>query len=307
MKRNATEIARNVIQKVWEKYVARVPYVREYARLISGEEGRLVLDHLAFRTFNTHTGEQPEGITAIGHILRALGYRRAANYVFKKKRLSAVHFEPTENHLPKIFVSQLEVGDLPLWAQILIKETVKETPYLLSDAGIEILGYLMQDGIITSESADILEDEMVAYFVRPWGIPLKESVLKLNDISQYAAWVLLHGNSVSHFAVSLNGPQDKNAPDIETAAMVLRQNGIPMKEAVEGTPGSPLQQTATLAVKEKMEVRTNEGPEEMVWTYAYFELLKRGFTGTETPPDLFQGFITGQERHFFNMTQTRDN
>jgi hypothetical protein len=32
-----------------------------------------------------------------------------------------------------------------------------------------------------------------------WAILQKEVVLKLNDVSQYAAWLLIHGNTVNQF------------------------------------------------------------------------------------------------------------
>jgi hypothetical protein len=307
MKRNADIIARNLIQKLWDEYLERVPYARKYADKILLKGGRVVHDHLAFRTLKTHTGELPEGILAIHHIIRCLGYQPAGRYTFRKKKLNAVHFEHPGKNLPKIFVSELKTDQLPPWAQQLINDAVKETPYLLSDTGIELLGRLEHEGILTSEAADVFEKELFSYFCRPWRPPLKETVLKLNDISQYAAWVLLHGNSVNHFAALVNDQGVKEWPDMETTCRMLKMAGIPMKATIEGIKGSKLQQSATLAVKEDVEVKGNETLEEITWTYAYFELIQRGFTGEKGQRNLFSGFLEEQSRHLFNMTQTREN
>ena len=48
-----------------------------------------------------------------------------------------------------------------------------------------------------------------------------------------------------------------------------------MKETIEGIKGSKLKQSATQAVKEEVEVIGDDGPEKMVWTYAYYELAQR--------------------------------
>ncbi|MFW5755840.1 MAG: DUF1338 domain-containing protein [Tangfeifania sp.] len=307
MKRNAADIARNLIRKLWEQYTERVPYARIYKELIEKRGGRVVIDHVAFRTLKTHTGEQPGGISNIRHIIKCFGYKAAGNYSFLKKKISAIHFEHPENDLPRFFVSQLEVEKFPPWAQQLINEAVKDTPYLLSDNGIELLNRLCNDGRLTAEAAGILEEELVDYFKRPWQIPCRETVLKLNDISQYAAWVLLHGNSVNHFAASVNEQNVEALPDLESTVRLLESQGIPMKEVTEGAKGSMLQQTATLAVKEETEVAGENGPEEINWTYAYFELTQRGYTEVDGRQVLYSGFLENQARHFFGMTQTLDN
>lgn len=307
MKRSATDIARNLIGKLWEKYLERVIYARIYKELIEKKEGRVVIDHIAFRTLKTHTGEQPDGISDIRHIIKCFGYQPAGKYSFHKKKISAIHFEHPDGSLPRFFVSQLEVEAYPLWAQQLINDAVKDTPYLLSDNGIELLNRLFADGQLTTEAALLLEEELIDYFTRPWRAPLKETVLKLNDISQYAAWVLLHGNSVNHFATSVNHQNVPAWPDLESTARLLDSKGIPMKEIPEGEKDSMLQQTATQAVKEDVEVLGEDGPEKINWTYAYFELTQRGYIRVDGQEVLYSGFIEKQARQLFSMTQTRDN
>ncbi|WP_163322906.1 DUF1338 domain-containing protein [Draconibacterium mangrovi] len=307
MKVTAKEITKALLTRLWVMYLDRVSYAREYQRLVNEKGGSVVNDHIAFRTFNTHTGEQPEGIRAIKHIISCLEYVPVEKYNFKKKKLNAVHFEHPDPMFPKLFVSQLEVEELPEWAQQIIKNTVKETPYLLSDESISLLATLKKKGELPRVAGEMLVKDLAQYFRRPWNVPRKDDVLKVNDVSQYAAWVLLHGNAVNHFTAFVNYQNVSEWPDLETTCKGLADAGIPMKEALEGEKGSKLQQSATLAVKEEVEVKGEDGIEKMPWTYAYYELAERGLVIENGEEKLFSGFLGDQARHLFDMTRTRDN
>jgi hypothetical protein len=307
MKVQIKEIATQLIGNLWESYLERVSYAKMYSRLVAKKGGRVVNDHIAFRTLNMHTGEQPGGIKAIGHIIECLEYKPVCKYEFPKKKLNAVHFEHPDNLLPKIFVSQLEVSKLPEWAQNLIRQEVRETPYLLPDRGIELLSRIATEKKLTTEAASSLIEDLGKYFKRPWSAPLKETVLKLNDISHYAAWVLLHGNSVSHFSALINYQDVEDWPDLETTCRGLRDFGIPMKNTIEGEKGSELRQSATNAVKEEAEVIGDDSVESIPWTYAYYGLVQRGIIERDGQQQLFSGFLGDQFRHLLDITNTLDN
>lgn len=307
MKKTAKEITQELFNRLWVQYIDRVPYAKMYSDLVTQKGGNVVNDHIAFRTFNTHTGEQPEGIRAIKHILNFLEYKPVTKYKFTKMNLTATHFEHPDEKFPKIFVSQLEVDQLPDWAQLLIHETVKDTRYLLSDKSIGMLNLLKENGNLPVEAADFILDDLVQYFRRPWNIPEKSDVLKLNDISQYGAWVLLHGNAVNHFTAFINEQNVADWPDLETTCKALLQAGIPMKEDIEGEKGSKLRQSSTLAIKEGVKVKGENGIEKIIWTYAYYELAQRGIIEQNGEQKLFNGFLGEQATHLFDMTRTRDN
>jgi len=307
MKVRAKDITNELLKRLWEQFIERVSYANTYTQLVAQKGGTVVNDHIALRTLNTHTGEQPEGIRAIKHIIEVLEYKPVGTYRFSRRRLNAVHFEHPDPTFPKIFVSQLEVEELPAWAQKLIHETVKDTPYLLSDIGIELLQLLKKEGGITAEAAQYLVNDLVQYFRRPWEPPSKEDVIKLCDVSQYGAWVLLHGNSVNHFTAYINFQDVAEWPNLETTCKALETAGVPMKDNIEGASGSKLRQSATRAVKEAVEVRGDEGIEKIDWTYAYYELAERGFIEENGELKLFSGFLGDQAQHLFDMTKTVDN
>ncbi len=308
MKTPVESLTDMLIGNLWQSYLRRVPYARTYVDLVESMGGEVKFDHLAFRTLNTTTGEQPSGILALSHLLHHLGYRKAGTYRFEKQKLSAVHFEHSGGKLPRMFVSQLEVRELPGWAIHLIHDVVDDSPYILSDEAIELMNCLATDGSINQEAAEILVEELTGYFRRPWKMPSKETMLRINDVSQYAAWVLLHGNSVNHFAASFNDQRVKGWPDLESACMALTEAGVPLKSEIEGDTDSPLRQTATMPVVENYQFPDlRDDFDDMEWTYAYLELTERGYIGQGDDRKLFSGFITNQASHLFKMTQTRKN
>ena len=307
MKRSTKEITKQLLDSLWEQYIKRVSYADKYVELVNKKGGNVVNDHIGLRTFNTHTGEQPEGIRAIKHILNCLEYKPAADYHFTNNRLNAVHFEHPDEKFPKIFVSQLEIELLPEWAQKIINKTVNDTPYILFDSSIELLQKVKDEGELPTEAAELLVADLVQYFRRPWEIPQKEDVLKLNDVSQYAAWVLLHGNSVNHFTAYINYQDVAEWPDLETTCKALEAAGVPMKKQIEGKKGGKLRQSATEAIKEEVDVKGEYGVEKITWTYAYYELAQRGFVEENGIKKLFSGFVGEQAAHLFDMTITRDN
>lgn len=307
MKVTTKEITNTLLEQLWTQYLKRVKYAQIYVDLVRQKGGTVVNDHIALRTFNTHTGEQPEGIRAIKHILNFLDYKPAGKYTFKTKKLSAVHFEHPDASFPKIFVSQIEVEQLPVWAQKIIQNTVQETPYIITDSAIELLQELKKQGELPREAANLLVTDLGNYFRRPWNAPRKDDVLKINDVSQYASWVLLHGNAVNHFTAFINFQNIAEWPDLVTTCKALEMEGVPMKETIEGMKGSKLQQSSTLAVKEEVDVIGEYGPEKIVWTYAYYELAQRGLIHENGEARLFAGFLGEQAAHLFDMTKTRDN
>lgn len=306
MKRTKEDIAAELTGMLWDDFLSRVSYARLYTDMVTRRGGCVVIDHIGFRTLNTHTGEQPGGIWGIRHIFECLGYTPSGKYSIAAKNIKAVHFESVVGRMPKIFVSQLEVSQLPAWVQLLFPEMIANTPYLLSDTGIELLNKVKTDGSITQEAADILIAELVKYFRRPWSPPYKESVLKINDVSHYAAWVLLHGNSPSHFASLMNVQNVSEWQDIKTTSQAMQYAGIPMKHNIEGNSETLLQQSATLAVKEEVTVKDDGMYHEIPWTYAYLELIQRNHDRSNGEV-LFQNFLEDHERHLYKMTMTLEN
>jgi hypothetical protein len=298
-------LTQRLLDRLWTGYTERVAYARRYAELVTEKGGRVVNDHCAFRTFNCPTGEQPAGIEAIGTVLESLGYLRRDPYAFPSKHLNSFHYQhPDNREFPKFFVTQLEVDALSEDVAELIKEAVDDTPDLLGGAPRALLAELKANGEVDEANAEALVEALVGFFARPWAPPKRLTVLRVNDESQFAAWTLLHGNAVNHFTAYVNFQEVPDWPDIEATAAGLSAAGVPMKDRIEGEPGSKLRQTSTQAVDEECAVTEADGSgSTLTWSYAYYELAERGTIEQNGEKMGFDGFLGEQATNLFEMTK----
>jgi hypothetical protein len=283
-------ILSRLLDLLWAQYKSRVAYAAAYERMVEERGGRLQNDHIAFRTFNCPVGAQPPGVEGIARVFTALGYERKNKYLFEDKHLTAWHYEhKTDARNPKLFISQLEVGELPKPTAEIIKNAVADAPDPLSGKNIAALD----------------AEALAAFFARPWRVPKRRDVLAADMDSQYAAWTLLHGNAVNHFTAYINEQHVKEWPDIETTVAALRAAGLPMKDEFEGERGTKLRQSSTKASTMDCDVVEDDGKSgKLNWSYAYYELAERGdVPGPGGKPVRFQGFLGAQATNLFEMTK----
>src|SRR4051812_15266812 len=277
-----------LFDELWDRYRQRVAHVQTYEKVIKQAGATFVNDHIAFRTFAT---QQPlAGIATISRIFEALGYRAAGSYHFDDKQLSAIHFQHANQQFPKLFISELRVPELPAEARALIERTTRcHRPAI----AIDVLAALANLDKDDKPAAELLQQVVGQFHELPWLLPAKDDVEKLNEVSQYAAWVLVHGYNVNHFTSLINSHAVPALDDIEKTIAALQKAGVPMKAEIEGERGSKLRQTATEAVKIDVDVSDKGIPAKMPWTYAYFELAQRdAVTDPETGKRVrFEGFL----------------
>lgn len=292
------QIARQLWEHLWEDYSRRVEYARIYQQMIEEAGGAIANDHIAFRslrlTLDLPTGKVNLGIPYVASIVEALGYEAAGEYQFPDQHLYARHYRHPEQDkydLPKLFISELVLEALPSSLVGQIEQTVSYGDFFE----------------VNSLKENFSAADLQIAFTRPWKPPTRSLVEAVNQVSQYGAWVLLHGYAVNHFTGYINRQNTPAYPDIESTARSLAQRGIPMKAGIEGSQGSGLRQTATQAVTEMVSVWDEEKGEltEIPWTYAYYEIAERN--AIEIAPgksELFQGFLNAQAKNLFEMTQT---
>jgi hypothetical protein len=293
-----------LLQVLWGEYLGRVPYAQRYVDLVEQKGGRVVNDHIAFRSLNTANPAQPAGREALVSLFQALGYRQAADYDFPATNLSAVHLEHADDSLPKLFISQLEVDRLPAEYRELIRDNVARV-----DPSFPVFSEAIEpvDSVLRGDTeVPVAAQALARLFRRPWDPPDRSAVLKLSEVSQYGAWTLLHGNSVNHFTTLINAHGVPEWPDIQSTVEGLRSAGVPMKDAIEGEPGSHLRQSATQAAKGRFPVTETDGSMgEIEWTYAYYELAQRGLITTPSGETRqFSGFLGPQTTGLFALTDT---
>ncbi|GAB4239480.1 MAG: DUF1338 domain-containing protein [Acidobacteriota bacterium] len=290
-----------LLDGLWYRYRDEVEYVQVYEQVVADKGAVFENDHIAFRTLAVQ--EPCVGRVSLSRLFEALGFRAAGNYYFEDKWLAATHFQHPNPGFPKLFISELQVWRLPEEVRRRIQRVVAgHRPPLPLEllARLEVLDDA--GGSAAQEALDIL---LNFFSSLPWEAPPKEDVLKVNEVSQYGAWVLVHGYKVNHFTASINSHRTPDLDDIDKTVAALRAAGVPMKDEVEGAPGSKLRQTATAAVVKEVTVREGDRLVTMPWTYAYFELAERGeVADPETGRRVrFEGFLGPQAAQLFEMTR----
>ena len=309
---NTAPLAQALWTYLWDPYCNRVTYARMYEAMIQAAGGAIANDHIAFRsvrlTIDSPEGPMNLGIPYLAEKIELLGYEFAEDYIFPDRHLYAhsyCHPQQDEFDLPKLFISELIVNDLPVSIAEQIRETVQSGTFCPLTAWQR---HLQDHSPSQNDEADPdLLHQMATVFTRPWTPPRRRVVEAVNAVSQYGAWVLLHGYAVNHFTGYINRHQTSAYPDIASTVQRLKRQGIPMKDTLEGSKATGLQQIATHAVIEPVTVMDDDGTlNEMSWSYAYYELAERHLVETASGQKvLFEGFIGPQANHLFDMTRTR--
>ena len=186
-------------------------------------------DHIAFRTM----GVPQLGIQSFEKIFSHYGYQKREPYHFESKMLDAFWYAPPEPQYPRIFVSELRVGDLSAEAQRIIHsytDEVKSDPVDLLD---------LEDGAAVDQ---FLHSGL-------WRLPTWEDYSRLLEESEYAAWVIYNRYYLNHFTVSVHNlpePYDTVAGFnvfVEDLGVKLNNSGGKIKISPDGM----LLQSSTVA------------------------------------------------------------
>ncbi|MBG1264193.1 DUF1338 domain-containing protein [Nostoc commune] len=298
------KIALHLWKLLWQEYTARVNHARTYQQMIIAAGGNVANDHIAFRSLrlllDSPQGKINLGIDYLGQLAEALGYVVAGEYNFAQTHLYARYYrhpQQEEFNLPKLFISELIVDELPANIAQLISKTVSSIPDELTSP----LTLLQKDGNI-----ETIAKQLQQVFSRPWLPPVRSVVEEVNQVTQYGAWVLLHGYAVNHFTGYVNGQNTPEYPDIDSTADGLANLGVPMKAEIEGNIACGLRQTATQAVTEMVTVLDDSSGAEIQipWTYAYYEIAQRYLVEVEPGKQiLFDAFLGSNAQQLFEMTR----
>jgi Domain of unknown function (DUF1338) len=308
------KIAQQLWSLLWQEYQDRVIYARSYQQMIEEAGGSIANDHIAFRTLRLTIDQNGRsiqlGLPYLARIVEALGYHQAGEYHFPAQCLYARHYvhpEQDSYDLPKLFISELIVDDLPKDSASLIKQTVQSGDFLLDTD-------LLQLESINSQTTDFDRQAILAQlahlFDRPWQPPQQFAVEQVNIVSQYGAWVMMHGYAVNHFTGYVNRQQTTKYQTIAQTIAGLTHLGVPMKSGVEGSIESGLCQTATQAVIEQVWVQNDAASTlmQIPWPYAYYEIAERyQIKNSAGDTMLFDGFLSVQAQQLFEMTRRSSN
>lgn len=234
-----------VLGGLMRRYTERVPDVKHIigAMIENGIIERpedIENDHIAFRTM----GVPQLGIQSFEKIFLHYGYTKRDHYFFEGKKLDAWWYSPPRDTDPRIFVSELRVGDLSEESQKIIRSYTDE---------------VLHDPV---DDLDLDNGEEVdAFLHRPlWRTPSLSDYQTLLNESEYAAWVIYNRYYLNHFTISVHNLHD-GLNTVASFNEFLENNGIKLNTAggkIKTSPDGGLIQSATVAEMIEAEFQNNE-------------------------------------------------
>jgi hypothetical protein len=253
----------DLLAHLWADYVQTTPQAERIHALLAARGETIVNDHVALRGL----GVAELGIAALARPFEAVGYvEQADRYRFDDKKLVARYWRHPDRGAPKVFISELCVGELSSHAQQLLAELVAQVP-----AGFSTRPDLPWAG-------------------RPWRVSRATYETLLAE-SEYAAWLAAFGFRVNHFTVSVDALTTFGG--LAELNTFLVASGFTLNEsggAIKGTPADKLEQSATRADATFVDL---DGERAKIPS-CYYEFAKRY--------DGFEGFVPTSADKIFEST-----
>lgn len=261
-----------IFEQLWKDYTDQNPSVQKIYNLFLDKEGKVVNDHIAFRTFN----DNRINVDVLSKIFIKAGYIEKGQYVFDAKKLKAKHYEhATDSNAPLVFISELNLEDF--------SESLQEKVHC----------------IINNIDPQRLKSERLIFDKTIFGIPSYDVYQEFLKESEYAAWLYINGFRANHFTVRIN--ENKYLDSIEKVNSFLKENGFKINDSggeIKGTPDQLLEQSSIMA--EKIKVKFMAADYEVPG--CYYEFAKRY---PDEKGNLFTGFIAKSADKIFESTDSK--
>jgi len=213
--RGSTHALAAVLDGLMDRYKTHVPDVGAIVAAmvrhgLIARTADIENDHIAFRTL----GVTPLGIASLEKVFLHYGYARRDRYDFPAKKVTAHWYAPPEPSFPRIFISELRVDELSTEAQAIIRS------YTDSVATDPV------DALALDSAANV-----VAFLHAPlWRTPTWADYQRLQQESEFAAWVIFNRYYLNHFTISIH-----HLPDVwntlEAFNRFLESNGFTLNDS----------------------------------------------------------------------------
>lgn len=223
-----------VLSGLMRRYKERVPDVGAIFNAMISEQvisdpSQIENDHIAFRTL----GVPNLGIASLEKIFLYYGYQKRDYYYFPEKKLNAYWYSPADAADPRIFISELRVGDLSDWAQQII--------HSYTDA-------VAADPV---DKLDLDDPAAVDEFLHSglWRLPGWEDYQALAAESEYAAWTIYNRYYLNHFTISVHNLKE-GYNTVKGFNNFLERNGFLLNNSsgkIKESPDGGLLQSSTVA------------------------------------------------------------
>lgn len=248
-----------VLNGLVNRYKERVPDVPKIINAMIKEkiiasEDEIENDHIAFRTI----GVKHLGVASLEKLFLHFGYQKRDYYYFAEKKLDAWWYSPPAQGFPRIFISELRVGDLSDEVQKILHTY---TDVVTSDpvAAVNLDDPTATDNFLHSS---------------PWPVPSLQHYERLATESEYAAWAIYNRYYLNHFTISVhNLPEGYNTVAdfnnfLERSGIILNDSGGKIKKSPDGN----LLQSSTVA---EMVLATFANGETKMVPGSYVEFAER--------------------------------
>jgi hypothetical protein len=178
-----------ILDRLMQRYKERVPDV---SKVTNGMMEKGVIkshmeisnDHIAFRTI----GVPKLGIHSFEKIFLHHGYEKKDSFFFEGKRLNAFWYAPPNPKYPRIFISELVLNDMPTKIQDLVTSYTDEVK------------------LDPVNQLDLEDAEAVDKFLHQplWRLPSWKDYQDLQEVSEYAAWVIYNRYYLNHYTISVH-------------------------------------------------------------------------------------------------------
>jgi hypothetical protein len=250
----------HILNGLFETYAQRVSSVRQITKLLIDKgciesQEEIINDHIAFRTL----GIPHLGIASFEKIFLYHGYQKMEPYHFELKKLDAYWYKPPNDRYPRVFISELRMGDLSEKAQQIIHN------YTLS---------IHSDPVDTLNLDDA--EAVVKFLHQPlWQTPTYGDYQQLLSETEYGAWVLYNRYYLNHYTISIHALK---APfnRLERFNDLLKEAGIALNNAggeIKVSKDGLLRQSSTVA--HTVESSFAEGDTHAI-AGSYVEFAERG-------------------------------
>lgn len=264
--------AADYLEHFWQQYQTEVPAAKDIYNLFieRGEDITFLShDHLALRTFN----DPRVNIEAMMRPFLAMGYTPSQMvYDFPVKKLFARHYEPPEENMPKVFISELLLEQFSDNLQRIISDCIDQIP------------------------TTVLQDELaLAHSKTNWKLKFGDYETLATE-SEYASWLYAYGFRANHFAIRVNHLKTfKNCKEIND---FLRSKGYKINEEngeLKGGPDVLLEQSSIMA--QYADVDFVDGKHKI--PSCYYEFTQRFPDNTGL---LYPGFVAASADKIFEST-----
>ena len=257
---------------LWNDYSSMNKQAYAIHKALEGRGEKVINDHIAFRTFNL----PKVGIDVLARPFINLGYQtKGEGYHFPDKKLFARHYEHSDFHQPKVFISELEVEKFSPTLQQTIRQLMDQVPTTLMNGD-----HFLISGV-------------------PWEPVSWKIYQELLKESEYAAWMAAFGFRVNHFTVFFNAL--KTFKELRELNDFIKSLDFKLNDSggeIKGSKEVYLEQSSTLAHPVKVEFADRK---ETI-PACYYEFARR-----YPLPDgkLFQGFLPDSADKIFESTNYR--